>query len=493
MKGSQRTILFLIADTGAGHRSAANALRNAVNIIAEEEHQKWLAGQLEVQSAATRPEPPTYRVEIVDVFEQYSRFPLREAVKLYGPTIRYNPSLYGRFFRMTNRAQSVAAVKTMAGPLIHKGLLRLITSKQPDVIVSIHPMLNHVTIAAINELGLKIPFLTVVTDLISVHHSWYAPGADSYVVPTEPARQLYLKRRLDPEKIHVLGMPIDPKYTLPMPSKEQMRRKLGLDLDVPVVLLTGGGDGAGGLHRAVHAISQARLPVQLLVVTGKNKRLFIQLQRERAHLKVPLKIFGFVNNMPEMMHAADVIITKAGPGTICEALSCDLPIILSGFVPGQEEGNVTFVTENNAGVMADDPLEIVNALRRLIKPGSQLLKQQLENARRISRPRASFEIARHILSFVCPYDELGIWQQDRLSPSIRLNNKRPATSHTGQYKPRLPAGVAAASSRRLHGNLKNLTSLGRTAHVTGPLNTRNLSGRLPRLIRRTRRDEKRNS
>ncbi|HET8842981.1 MAG TPA: glycosyltransferase, partial [Ktedonobacteraceae bacterium] len=396
MKGSQRAILFLIADTGAGHRSAANALRNAVTILAEEERKHWLVDQRTINVS----ELPTYRIEIVDVFEEYSRFPLREAVKLYGPTIRYNPSLYGRFFHMTNRAQSVAAVKTVAGPLVHKGLLRLISTIQPDVIVSIHPMLNHITIEAIKELGVPIPFITVVTDLISVHHSWYAPGADSYVVPTEPARQLYLKRGLDPEKIHVLGMPIDPKFTLPRASKEELRQRLDLNPNLPVILLTGGGDGAGGLRTAVHAISQARLPVQLMVIAGRNKRLFVQLQKERAHLKVPLKIFGFVNNMPEMMRASDVIITKAGPGTICEALACDLPIILSGFVPGQEEGNVTFVTENNVGTLADDASDVVNALRRLIKPGSQLWQQQLENAQRLRRPRASFEIASHILGFL---------------------------------------------------------------------------------------------
>src|SRR4051812_4282208 len=94
LKGSQRTILFLIADTGAGHRSAANALRNAINILAEEEHRTWLVGQQKGLVGENAPEPPTYRIEIVDVFEEYGRFPLREAVKLYGPAIRYNPSLY---------------------------------------------------------------------------------------------------------------------------------------------------------------------------------------------------------------------------------------------------------------------------------------------------------------------------------------------------------------------------------------------------------------
>ena len=110
----QRTILFLIADTGAGHRSAANAISNAIRIISEQEQAEWKTGQERlltksvvsdepVNSAGDRATatmvagsaPPNYRIEIVDVFQEYSRFPLREAMKLYGPTIRYNPRLYG--------------------------------------------------------------------------------------------------------------------------------------------------------------------------------------------------------------------------------------------------------------------------------------------------------------------------------------------------------------------------------------------------------------
>lgn len=426
---TQRTILFLIADTGAGHRSAANAISNAIKIIEQKEQEEWAArhdaalvgvGQTtgtqitEVASASQResaePLPVHYRIEIVDVFEEYSRFPLREAVKLYGPTIRYNPKLFGEVFHLSNREETVLAVQKMATPLILNGLLRLFNTVQPDVIVSIHPMLNHVTVRALHELGLNIPFLTVVTDLISVHYSWFAPGVDGYIVPTEQAKDLYLRRGLESKRLYMLGMPIDPKFSRKVESKDILIQKFGLKPGLPVVLLVGGGDGAGGLATAVRAISQARLPVQLLVVTGRNRRLYAHLQRTRANLHVPARIFGFVNNMPELMHASDVIITKAGPGTICEALACKLPIILSGYVPGQEEGNVEFVIKNDIGVLAMDPTTLVDALRRLIKPGSPELQRRLKNVERLSRPNASFDIANRILSFLPQRNKESVWQ-----------------------------------------------------------------------------------
>jgi len=446
VNATQRTILFLIADTGAGHRSAANAINNAITLISQQEQEEWqkrfraeqvvtigeLGEQRAEQSVQTQVKadvlpPPTYRVKIVDVFEEYSRFPLREAVKLYGPTIRYNPKLYGEVFRLSNSEQRVRAVKTLTSPLINNGLLRLITSVKPDVIVSVHPMLNHVTVQVLRELGLRIPFITVVTDLVSIHYTWYAQGVDAYVVPTEQAKQLCIKRGLNPERVHMLGMPIDPKFTRPVASKEELQRKFGLKRGVPTILLVGGGDGAGGLQKAVRAISRAHLPVQLMVVTGRNRRLYAHLQRTRSGLHVPARIFGFVQNMPELMRASDVIITKAGPGTIYEALACNLPIILSGYVPGQEEGNVDFVINNNVGILALNSPVLIDALRRLINPGSLEMRRQVENAKRISRPQASFDIAKCILGYMPPAEGAGAWQsqhwqQRRYTLSSRLKS-----------------------------------------------------------------------
>jgi 1,2-diacylglycerol 3-beta-galactosyltransferase len=333
-----------------------------------------------------------------------------------------------------------------------------------------------------------------------VHQAWIAPGADAYIVPTEHARELYIQSGLDPAQIHLLGMPIDPKFTLALESKEQLQRKLGLEPGKPVVLLVGGGEGSGGLRSAVNSISQARLSVQLLIITGRNKRLYVHLQRSRSSLHVPSKVFGFVYNMPEMMRASDVIVTKAGPGTICEALACNLPIILSGYVPGQEEGNVSYVLENQVGTIAHDSMELIDALRRLLKPGSQVLCEQVANEKRISRPGASFDIARTILSFLPAADAPGIWQNvqftrqshrmtNQLRPGASVRVLRPQGS-IGHVSPRLRPGVSM--HRRL--SLPRLRFLRRSVRKALPqrsqaVESRGDPGSRPSRLSRLRRSQ----
>ena len=270
-------------------------------------------------------------------------------------------------------------------------------------------------------------------------------------------------------------MPIDPKFMLSFESKQALQRKLGLKSDLPVVLLTGGGEGAMGLRAAVHAISHARLQVQLLIIAGRNKRLYVELQRLRSSLHVPAKVFGFVQNMQEMMHASDVIVTKAGPGTICEALACNLPIILSGYVPGQEEGNVTYVEENQVGMLAYDSVELINILRRLLMPGSELLRQELENARRISRPGASFDIANCILDFLPAAETPSVWKNSEGKGASRIHSRqRRSRILSRTIQPGVPASRSRVAMRTLRRRLRRLAFLQRPVHDLSQLRSQPL-------------------
>ena len=149
----------------------------------------------------------------------------------------------------------------------------------------------------------------------------------------------------------------------------------------------------GPMGRTAVAIDKAKLPITLVLVTGKNIKLRTKL--ESRQWATPVKIYGFVKEMPQFMQASDVLITKAGPGTISEAFIAGLPIILYSRIPGQEEGNVTYVVEHGAGVWAPESDQVIDTLRTWLK-NPDICKQVASNSKRLSHPDASNRIAQII-------------------------------------------------------------------------------------------------
>jgi len=368
-----------------------------------------------------------WRAVIVDGFAECANFPLRKGVFLYGPAIKHSPRLYSRLFHMTNSVHRFNAAYRLSQPFLRQGITELLLRTRPDVIVSVHPLLNHITLQAMRELGLRLPFITVITDLVSIHTAWVAPGVTACVVPTEAARDYAIAAGVAAKRVRLLGMPIDPAFsTQPTAPLAARRAALGLDPDLPMILLVGGGEGAGGLRQAAYALSRLTLDAQLVIVTGRNRTLYHTLQEEKQSFSMPTTILGFVQNMPELMHAADLVATKAGPGSISEAMACGLPIVLTGYIPGQEEGNVEYVLSNHIGVLAETPAQVASAVRSLLAPGTSsaddraTLEAMRANIARLSHPRASFEIARLILSYVPAVGATSAWAGVQRTQRSRL-------------------------------------------------------------------------
>jgi 1,2-diacylglycerol 3-beta-galactosyltransferase len=176
--------------------------------------------------------------------------------------------------------------------------------------------------------------------------------------------------------------------TPPQP-KPVARQQLGLQ-DKFTILLMGGGQGLGRVYETAEAIGRSGLDVQLIVVAGRNKKLKEQL--DAARWPIDLQAYGFIQDIPALMDASDVLITKAGPTTICEAFTRSLPIIISGYIPSQENENADYVTDNQAGVLATEPELIVATLREwLHKPDR--LAQLAQSSGQLARPRSAIDAA----------------------------------------------------------------------------------------------------
>lgn len=372
-------LLFLFSDTGGGHRASASAVAHAL--------------ELEY--------PGHFEVQLLDPFVHGGGPILGWIVYRYNFMLKHLPRTYGFLFHATNNRAVMRFVIRVFGRQVRPGIRRHLEEMKPDGIVSFHPLTNHVTVEVMDEIGLLVPFITVVTDLVDLHRFWLTRRADLVIVPSTEARRYCVKRGLDPRKVHVEGLPVNPNFTGPPTRAErsQVRGRLGFS-DQPSLLLTAGGEGAGRLGAFARALDRADLGLQLIVVCARNEKLRRKLQEHRW--KGPVHVLGYVENMPDLMRAADAIVTKAGPGTITEALVSGLPIFLTGCVPGQEEGNVRFVEEEDVGFYTPSPRKLVRAVREHMIADSQSFDRMRGRAEKVASKDSSLEIAELVAATVEP-------------------------------------------------------------------------------------------
>lgn len=373
-------ILILMSDTGGGHRASAQALK---------------AGFDELY-------PGRFAIEIVDFITDYLPWPFNQMPKAYPFLSNDAPWLWkllygGQQHKLSNLLAQVGS-RMLVGSVNN-----VIDEHKPDLIISVHPLMQLVSMLAMARRPHRVPFVTVVTDLTTAHPLWFHRDVDAVYVASDNTRNMALKSGIDPQRVHLLGLPIRPAFARSPRPKADLRAELGMVLDLPAVLLIGGGEGIGPVEE-IAALCDASLsasgrPIgQIVVIAGRN-----QAMQERLRARtwaVPVRINGFVDNMPEWMGACDCIVTKAGPGTIAEALICGLPIVLSGFIPGQEEGNVPFVVENGVGVYEESPPAIAAIVARWFGSEREHLRIMSARARQLGYPHATFDIVRSIVHLV---------------------------------------------------------------------------------------------
>ena len=361
-------VLFLFSDTGGGHRSAAEAIIEAL--------------QIEFGEAVS--------TEMVDFFKSHAPLPLNKMPDWY-PDMVKAPQLWGLSFKMSDGRRRARAITASMWPYVGRAVQALVRNHPADLVVTVHPLATTVFLKALGRN--RPPFVIVVTDMVTTHALWYDQRADLILVPTEKARKRAIEYEMAPKQVRVVGQPVAERYCVPAGNKATLREKLGWEGDKTIVLLVGGGEGMGPLGKTAREIANSSLDVALAIVAGRNQRLKKHL--ESLDWLVPTHIYGFTRELPDFMRAADVLVTKAGPGTIAESLNAELPMILYSKLPGQEDGNVTFVVEEKVGVWAPKPKQVVQTLQEWVqKP--EVRFGYVENCRRAARPEASRQIARAI-------------------------------------------------------------------------------------------------
>ncbi len=280
---------------------------------------------------------------------------------------------------------------------IHKynsGRMRsLLEDFRPDTIICTQAFPCGIVADMKKSGNLHTPLIGILTDY-APHSYWVYNDVNAYIVPSEETGQKLLQNGVSESKIKPFGIPVDPKF-FTKHNREELLNKHSLDLNKPVVLIMGGGQGLGPMKKMVPLLDRSPVDFQAVVITGKNKKLYNSLIKEKKHFKKKMLIYQFVENIDELMEISSLILTKPGGLTTAEAMAKNLPMIVIHPLPGQEMMNTRFLLENKLAVKADDEKSAVVLLEELLSN-----EEKLNNIRTDIKKKAKYDSSLKIARFV---------------------------------------------------------------------------------------------
>ncbi|HTZ47656.1 MAG TPA: glycosyltransferase [Verrucomicrobiae bacterium] len=366
-----QTIQILFHDAGGGHRNAAVALQTVIG----QQNRPWQVDLVQFQDLTDH----------LDVLRKLTGIRIQE---------QYNILLRNGW---TLGATQLLRVLQTTIRIFHRPMVKLLSGhfrKQPaDLMVSVIPHFNREVAEAWNSCYPGRPFITLITDLADFPpHFWIEPTQEQYVIcGTERAVEQARQIGKDPSHIFATsGMILRPDFYQPDNTDPiALRNELNLQPDLTTGMLLFGGFGSKVMYDIVDRLEAAALPLQLIVICGRNEKL---AENFRARTwKMPVHVVGFTKEVHRLMRAADFLIGKPGPGSVAEAMVRKLPVILecNAWTLPQERYNTEWVTEKRVGIVLNNFLEIASAVKQILEPGK--LAELRCNAEKLNN-RAIFEI-----------------------------------------------------------------------------------------------------
>jgi 1,2-diacylglycerol 3-beta-galactosyltransferase len=371
-------IHFFYSNSGGGHFSAARALSESIERLYPGKFQIAL---FDVISYA--PEPFNH---ILDVY------PMIRSMQEKGSSLGYR--VYESGYYLVDNKIATTVLGQIAMPIVKNTLANFLAQNPCDLIVSTYTTVNG---ALARLLRGSVPYAIVDTDFGAGHAFWFERDAAATFVSNQAAYDRALKLGLSPSRVQTHGLPIARAFTLPKQSKLAAQEKLGWNIQLPMLLLTGGGDGMGKVYETARAVNECRLNVGLAIVCGRNEQLLRNLKK--CEWNIPIFLYGFLDDMATMMDGADILLTKAGNITLAEAFARGLPIIIYDRIRFQEDGGVNYVTENGAGVFTPNLRDLLATLRVWVEDAQQREGYARASAR-LANPQAADNIAKEIVKLI---------------------------------------------------------------------------------------------
>ncbi|WEG12549.1 glycosyltransferase [Pullulanibacillus sp. KACC 23026] len=349
-----KSILILTGRYGDGHQKAADAIAEVVK-----DHY------------------PDVKPIVFDVTDLLPTMFDKLGKHIFIKGIKRFPNLYDYLYEKTREETKASVLFKNINRIGLTDLEQYIESVQPMGVVSTFPVASGMLSLLKREGRLQAPIFTVITDH-TVHSSWVYPNIDHYFVASEDVKKRLMDFNIRETAITVTGIPIHPKFSSPY-SKPWIKRKLGLS-DAPCLLLVGGGFGIfRNLASILEELNEIPIKMTLVIICGRNDKLYRRLKQQTFYTHHRLQILGFVENMNEWMAAADLLITKPGGMTVSEALALEVPMIIVQALGGQENDNLRFLLDSGTSLYAKDPQTLIKQLNYLfLANGIEDLREALK-------------------------------------------------------------------------------------------------------------------
>ena len=376
--GKLRKVLILSVSIGAGHMRSAEAIKKACSSLS-----------------------PEAEVVILDTFHYANPFLEKVVLGTYMEMLKMTPIIYGYLYRQAEWGQPLSGrgkmeFNRLLSILSAPRLTAYIRAFEPQIIICTHPFPLGI-ISYMKKRG-KFKGLAVatITDY-TVHSFWIFPEIDSYIIGSEALIHQFKQYGIAKKRIKATGIPIDPDFNKQY-DKHRLRCELDLDPGLTTILLMGGGLGMGPLLSAVKSLGNGSRQCQLIVVTGTNKDLYERLARTIPSLSCEIRLYGFVDNIHQLMAASDFMVGKAGGLTCAEALALGLPMFIVDPLPGQEERNTEFICSMQAGVRVEEKDLVAVITNYLQEPNN--ITNMAGAARNLGKPGAAYDAVDYMLQAV---------------------------------------------------------------------------------------------
>jgi processive 1,2-diacylglycerol beta-glucosyltransferase len=304
--------------------------------------------------------------------------------------LRYARKLWGRLYERRHRKNHRGTAPRWVFRWGCRKVLRELRDFAPHLLIVTEIAAAEIAALGKREGRLSAPLLAVQTDF-QTEPPWVQPEIDFYCVGSEEARSQLIAWGISPHRILVCGIPIDPVFALPH-DKPQILRSLGLAPERPVILVMAGGMGPAPLDEVVLSLQRCGLSLQVIAVAGHDQEMGARLKSLRGKVALDLRTLGWIENVPELMAAADLLVTKPGGLSTSEALAAGLPMVLTHPIPGPEERHARHLVRHGVALNARSSEEIPQLVLPLLH-NAEMRAEMARRAKELARPDAAYAVA----------------------------------------------------------------------------------------------------